>query len=237
MTFHYFYKIENIINGKFYYGVHKTNNLDDGYMGSGTRIIRAITKYGIENFRKNILLYFDSFDEALEYESEIVNEELLLDPSCYNIRLGGESHWHYYNKHKLNIHHKKKGRATWLDLDTNKKITAKNSDENEIFRQSNRYVGLTKGKLPVKDINNKVFLVDINDERYLSGKLKQLFFGKKHSEKTKKLMSYKHQQNKDQQKEKNSQFGTCWITNGKENKKIKKGGVIPDGWKLGRKIK
>jgi len=35
---------------------------------------------------------------------------------------------------------------------------------------------------------------------------------------------------------KNSQFGTCWITNGKENKKIKKENIIPNGWKLGRKL-
>jgi hypothetical protein len=35
----------------------------------------------------------------------------------------------------------------------------------------------------------------------------------------------------------NSQFGTCWITNGKESKKIHLGDLIPDGWKLGRKIK
>jgi hypothetical protein len=32
----------------------------------------------------------------------------------------------------------------------------------------------------------------------------------------------------------NSQFGTRWITNGKENKKIHQYGVIPEGWKLGR---
>jgi hypothetical protein len=36
--------------------------------------------------------------------------------------------------------------------------------------------------------------------------------------------------------EKNSQFGTRWITNGIENKKIKKDSIIPDGWKLGRKV-
>jgi hypothetical protein len=35
----------------------------------------------------------------------------------------------------------------------------------------------------------------------------------------------------------NSQFGTCWITNGKENKKIFKGDNIPNGWRLGRVIK
>lgn len=34
---------------------------------------------------------------------------------------------------------------------------------------------------------------------------------------------------------KNSQYGTCWITNEKENKKIHRGDSIPDGWKLGRK--
>ena len=34
----------------------------------------------------------------------------------------------------------------------------------------------------------------------------------------------------------NSQYGTCWITNGEQNKKIKKIETIPDGWKRGRKI-
>ena len=37
--------------------------------------------------------------------------------------------------------------------------------------------------------------------------------------------------------EENSQFGTCWITNGVKSKKIKKGSIIPKKWKLGRVIK
>ena len=32
----------------------------------------------------------------------------------------------------------------------------------------------------------------------------------------------------------NSQYGTMWITNGIENKKIKKLDTIPDGWYKGR---
>ena len=58
--------------------------------------------------------------------------------------------------------------------------------------------------------------------------------GSRHSEETKKKMSLS-QQGK-QKGEKNSQYGTCWITNGKESKKIKKEDLIPNGWKLGRKI-
>lgn len=34
--------------------------------------------------------------------------------------------------------------------------------------------------------------------------------------------------------EKNSQYGTMWITNGIENKKIKSLDQIPQGWSKGR---
>lgn len=91
MKYHYFYKITNNINNHFYYGVHNTDDLDDGYMGSGKRLHLAYKKYGIENFTKEILKFFDSSDEAFEYEAEIVNEELIKNDDCYNIQMGGKT--------------------------------------------------------------------------------------------------------------------------------------------------
>jgi hypothetical protein len=35
--------------------------------------------------------------------------------------------------------------------------------------------------------------------------------------------------------ETNSQFGSMWITNGVENRKLKKDSIIPEGWTKGRK--
>lgn len=40
------YKTTNIINGKYYIGVHKTTNPNDSYLGSGKAIKEAIKKYG-----------------------------------------------------------------------------------------------------------------------------------------------------------------------------------------------
>jgi hypothetical protein len=88
--YHYFYKITNKINNHYYYGVHNTNNLDDGYMGSGSRLHIAYEKYGIENFEKEILKFFDTSEEAFNYESEIVNENLIELDECYNIVKGGK---------------------------------------------------------------------------------------------------------------------------------------------------
>jgi len=42
--------------------------------------------------------------------------------------------------------------------------------------------------------------------------------------------------NKHAQKHRNSQWGTMWITNELESKKIKRGEPIPNGWRAGRKM-
>lgn len=65
-------------------------------MGSGKALREAILKYGIDNFKKEIIKYFDTFQEACDYEREIVNEELLKNPNCYNLVEGG-----YYLNDKI----------------------------------------------------------------------------------------------------------------------------------------
>ena len=84
------YKIVNIINENYYIGVHKTDNVNDTYYGSGLRIIRAIKKYGIHNFKKSIIFITDDQINAYNKEKELVNENTLKDSKCYNIRIGGE---------------------------------------------------------------------------------------------------------------------------------------------------
>lgn len=63
------YKITNNINGKFYIGAHKSKKLVDSYMGSGSIIRRAISKYGKQNFTKEILFY--AFTEEMMFSVEM----------------------------------------------------------------------------------------------------------------------------------------------------------------------
>lgn len=94
MTHYLIYKITNNLNGKIYIGKHKTDNLDDGYMGSGTAIRRAVKKYGIENFTKEIL--FDVYGEDLMnfLEEAIVDEAFVRRKDTYNMALGGSGRTH-----------------------------------------------------------------------------------------------------------------------------------------------
>ena len=81
--FYAIYKITNQINSKFYIGSHKTEDLNDGYMGSGKYLIHAQKKYGIENFKKEILFVFETADEMYAKEAEIVNEDFLATENTY----------------------------------------------------------------------------------------------------------------------------------------------------------
>jgi hypothetical protein len=69
----------------YYIGVHSTSNINDGYLGSGDRITRAIRKYGKENFTREILHIFNSREEALLKEKQLV----VVNENTYNICKGG----------------------------------------------------------------------------------------------------------------------------------------------------
>ena len=88
------YKITNKINRKTYIGKHQTNDLDDGYFGSGKMLKRAIKKYGIENFTKEILFIFDTEAEMNYKEKELVE----VGPNSYNLCEGGKGGFGYINK-------------------------------------------------------------------------------------------------------------------------------------------
>lgn len=98
---YYLYRVTNKVNGKIYVGVHKTKDLNDGYMGSGKILGFAIKKHGIENFEKEILEYFEDAASMFEREKEIVNEEFLLRNDVYNLRRGGYGGFDHINANGL----------------------------------------------------------------------------------------------------------------------------------------
>lgn len=203
--FYTIYKITNVINGKVYIGKHQTNNIDDGYMGSGKLIQRAIEKYGVENFEKEIIFKFSTENEMNDKEAELVTEEFCNREDTYNLCPGGHGGFGYIRANKLNV-----------SPFTENKILHKKAAS----KGARTTLNLLKNDSTVRD-------------RWLSS-LKDRsppFKGKSHTEETKAKMKKPKNQGS-----RNSQFGTMWITNGTESKKIKKVDVIPEGWYKGRSI-
>jgi group I intron endonuclease len=79
----YFYKTTNLINGRYYYGSGSKKN----YLGSGKILIEAISKYGKNNFKIEILKYFNSRKDAFLFEDRFLKLfKISEDPLSYNIK-------------------------------------------------------------------------------------------------------------------------------------------------------
>lgn len=86
------YKTTNLLNGRFYVGVHKTKDPEkfDGYFGSSVLLKAAIKKYGKENFsRETLVECFDDQEEAYSIEAMLV-KTVKEDPRSYNLVPGGQ---------------------------------------------------------------------------------------------------------------------------------------------------
>jgi hypothetical protein len=87
--YHIIYKTTCLITGKWYIGMHSTDNLNDGYQGSGTHLWRSIKKYGREQHKTEILEHLTDRASLGEREKELVTKQLLLDVLCMNLIIGG----------------------------------------------------------------------------------------------------------------------------------------------------
>jgi len=206
--FYTIYKITNKLNNKYYIGKHQTADLNDGYMGSGKLIRKAIEKYSVENFDKEILHVFDNEVDMNFKEKELV----ILSEQSYNLCDGGKGGFGFINK---NI---------WTEL--------KRLEHNKIVSPFGKEHSLTyKDKITAGGLKG----LEKTEKLFKEGKInRKTFLGKSHSKETKDKMRKSKNVGIN-----NSQFGTCWVTNGQENKKIKKEELdkfIELGYYKGRKI-
>lgn len=98
--YYFVYKITNCINNHYYIGVHQTSDINDGYMGSGTRLHNAYKKYGIENFKRDIIMFFDKPTDMYDLERFLITPKEVHDDNCYNVKVGGYGGWDYAIKQR-----------------------------------------------------------------------------------------------------------------------------------------
>ena len=79
------------INNKFYYGVHSCVDLNkDSYCGSGKILKKAFNTYGINNFTKEIIEFFDNEESMFKKEFLVVTDEVVENRMSYNVSTGGK---------------------------------------------------------------------------------------------------------------------------------------------------
>lgn len=202
------YETTNLLNGKIYIGKHKTLNPDDQYLGSGLALNRAINKYGKENFRKKVLFIFDSKEEMDAKEAELVSLKFCREENNYNLAPGGTGGFGYIND---------LGRQGYHLYPELAKANRAKADLTKHLWYKPRKTG------SFKHSEESRVKMSLNRQEKCS----------KHSDETKAKMSASKKVTS--AGERNSQFGSMWITNGISNKKIKAVDPIPDGWYRGRK--
>lgn len=219
--YHFIYKTTCLFTNRYYIGMHSTENLKDGYIGSGKRLWRSIRKHGKENHICEIIEFLDSRKELSIREAQIINEELIGDDLCMNLNLGGNGSWCACNTTKTPEQRRelsKAGNAALKQkLETDEEFKRKLSEKHSRITTRSHQLGLSH------NINKspKAF----NKEN-------------KHTEISKKKMSDTHKRNGNQVKERNSQWGIA-------RKAVNKDGItkkilleelevyLASGWVLG----
>lgn len=209
---HFFtiYQVTHKPSGKLYVGKHITTGLDDGYMGSGKLIRRALKKHGVEQFRKEILFVFDNAEAMDAKERELVTEAFCRRKDTYNLCVGGDGGFSFINrtgKRSANVD------ALTDDVRVKARAALKDKFRDPTFRR-------TFGKRSSRLL--KQYYAD-NESHWT---------GKRHTAST--ITKMKQSAKGRGAGTTNSQFGKMWITDGVSEKTILRTESVPVGWSQGR---
>ena len=154
------YRITNLINGKTYIGQHKYKKLDDYYMGSGVYLKKAKKKYGIENFKKEILEFnIPTVELANDWEQMYILFERAKGKAEYNIADGGAGHggWNKgipcSEETKRKLSEANKGRK--LSEETRKKLSEARKGKKLSEETKRKMSEAMKGKHHTEEWKNK----------------------------------------------------------------------------------
>jgi len=221
MIYNFNYIITNNINSKQYVGAHRTKKLNDGYMGSGKLINYAKKKYRKENFTREILEYFDTFEEALKNESKYIKKYNTLASNGYNLTTGGQGGDNFSNKTEIKKEKTKKRLSKALKGNTNvrgKKTINKDNEEKRVEKEDLQHYLDNGWELGFTE----------EHKRNISKGTKGRKFSKSHIKKISKL-----------KKGNTNVKGKIWIYKNNEYKRVKEEELqdcLDDGWKKGGKL-
>jgi hypothetical protein len=209
--YYYVYQITNLSNGKIYVGKHKSakHPFENGYFGSGKQITAAIKKYGVDNFKKEVLCYCNDAHEMAVKESEIVTEDFVKRVDTYNMHKGGYGGFEHINNNPV-----KRKEVTRLAAIRNKELGlggTKNWTEKSIEKMQAHSWG---NKIKAGWSPNNWIKMSNDKKEEIRNKISKASTGTG-----------------------NSQYGRIWISNEltKEVKRITIHDAIPDGWVRGKK--
>lgn len=205
------YKTTNLVNGKYYIGSHRGTK-GDSYLGSGKLLKAAIKKYGIQNFKREILYEAETAEEMYAKEAELVS----IGGDSYNLMPGGYGGFAHLNTPE-GIRNRSKTFKKWYTAGA--KAFRKKLQTDKVFAKK------------IKDNALKASQASV-----LKGPVCS-FQGKRHTEKTKRKIGLTN--SKRLRGKNNAMFGKMWIHNPstKKNACIKNIESIPDGWIKGRRLK
>jgi hypothetical protein len=115
---HIIYKTTCLVTGKYYIGMHSTNDIDDGYLGSGHVLKLSINKYGELLHTREILEFVDTREHLRQREAVLIEKVLRVDPLCMNAHPGGSYGW----EHRVGLSPWNKGK-TCVNEETRRKMS------------------------------------------------------------------------------------------------------------------